>query len=105
MPDQIRKTSFVTFLSSNVRRRHEHTRMGKHITSFAVQIELFWQNKWTPVVRYDTAHGFAHRDLISPKGKVDKTPLFVQNFNEVLDFSEADLKSNWQSYVERFLKE
>ena len=57
------------------------------------------------VVRYDTAHGFAHRDLIWPSGKVDKTPLFMQTFNEALDFAEADLRSNWESYVENYLKE
>jgi hypothetical protein len=26
--------------------------------------------RWAPVVRYDTAHRFAHRDIISQKGIV-----------------------------------
>jgi len=58
-----------------------------------------------PIIRYDTAHGFAHRDLILPTGRVDKTPIFVHTFTEALDFAEADLRANWRGYVERFLKE
>ena len=60
---------------------------------------------WKPVVRYDTAHGFAHRDLIAPNGTIDKTPLFLHAFNEALDFSEADLRSNWKNYIAQYLKE
>lgn len=33
------------------------------VTEFVVQLECFIEGKWIPIVRYDTAHGFAHRDL------------------------------------------
>ncbi|MDZ4340837.1 MAG: hypothetical protein U1E51_00165 [Candidatus Binatia bacterium] len=56
------------------------------------------------VVRYDTAHGFSHRDQYDSGGKAIKTPLFVLNFNLALTFAEADLKANWNIYRERFLK-
>ena len=102
---QIRRTAFVTALSDNVRRRHVHNRIGNRVTSFTVQIEVFLHARWMPVVRFDTGHGFAHRDLIFSSGRVDKTPLFMQNFNEALDYAESDLRSNWQSYVENFSKE
>ena len=101
----IKKTSYLTLLSHDVRRRHEHARNGSIILSFCVQVEVSLAGKWHPVVRYDTAHGFAHRDLLMPNGKVEKTPLFLHTFNEALDFSEADLRSNWESYVERYHKE
>lgn len=100
-----RTTSFITLLTSNVRRRHEHVRVGKRVISFVVQIEFLWKNEWRPVVRYDTSHGFAHRDLIAPSGRVDKTPLFLHSFNEALGFAEADLRTNWQGYIARFLEE
>ena len=100
----VTKTSFVTFLSSTVRRRHEHSRIGGKIFRFSVQIESLVSGEWRPVVRYDTAHGFAHRDLMLPNGKVEKTPVFTHTFNEALDFAEADLRSNWNGYVERYLK-
>jgi hypothetical protein len=40
------------------------------IYSFVVQLECFWKGKWKPVVRYDTAHGFAHRDKMVPGNRV-----------------------------------
>jgi hypothetical protein len=42
--------------------------MDKTITDFVVQYEIFINDKWCPVVRYDTAHGYAHKDLIHPDG-------------------------------------
>ena len=36
------------------------------ILRFVVQLECQFveDGKWTPVVRYDTAHGYAHRDIM-----------------------------------------
>jgi len=56
------------------------------------------------VVRYDTAHGFSHRDQYDNRGTAIKTPLLAFNFNQALTFAEADLKANWTIYRERFLK-
>jgi hypothetical protein len=61
-------------------------------------------DQWHPIVRYDTAHGFAHRDLINRRGDVTKTPLFINDYNDALAFAESDLKANWEIYRERFLK-
>jgi len=57
------------------------------------------------VVRYDTHHGFAHRDLFDRKGRAQKTPLFTKDYNEALTFAEDDVKSNWKGYKRRFLQE
>ena len=48
-------------------------------------------------------HGFAHRDLMSLEGSLEKTPLFNQNYNDALTFAESDLKCNWKYYKMRFL--
>ena len=29
--------------------------------------------KWTPIVRYDLAHGFFHHDVMKPDGEKEKT--------------------------------
>jgi hypothetical protein len=55
-------------------------------------------------VRYDTAHRFAHRDLMDKKGTIIKTPLFIQDYNDALTFAESDLKSNWEAYKSKFLE-
>lgn len=72
---------------------------------FRVQFETLIGGKWYPVVRYDTSHGFAHRDLINRKGEVRKTPIFIYDYNDALTFAESDLRANWEIYKERFLKE
>ena len=56
-------------------------------------------------MRYDTSHGFAHRDLLNKKGEIIKTPIFMHDYNDALSFAESDLKANWEIYKGRFLKE
>lgn len=102
---QPQRTQCVVPLEPNVRRRHEHTRVGRRVTGFSVQIEMFWKARWVPIVRYDTAHGFAHQDYYHPDGRVDKMPLFHQTLNEALDYAENDLRRNWARYVEDYVKE
>jgi len=100
----VKETEFLIQLGSADRLREYHIRSGRKIISFAVQYETLWQDKWLPIVRYDTAHGFAHRDLYDMRGKATKTPLFILDYNQALTFAESDLKVNWQVYRERFLK-
>ena len=74
---------------------------------FAVQLELRHprQGSWLPIVRYDTAHGFAHRDRLRPDGSIEKTPLPIEDYSQALTYAEADLKEHWQTYRGRFLEE
>jgi hypothetical protein len=100
-----RTTEYVIRLSPHDRYRHMHIRSRDRIVFFRVQLETIAGNIWMPVVRYDTAHGFAHRDLLNRHGRIVKTPLFNQDLNDALTFAENDLKTNWTSYKERFLEE
>ncbi len=79
--------------------------MGKKIVGFAVQIEVRVNENWKPVVRYDTAHGFAHQDVIHYDGRKEKRPIPFQDWNEALSYAESDLRTNWGLYRDRFLKE
>lgn len=96
---------YVTPLGFNGRRRTRHVRSGNTIIEFVIQYEVEINNEWYPVVRYDTAHGFAHKDRLSFKGDVIKEKLPFSDFNLALTFAEKDLKTNWQEYREYFLKE
>ena len=100
-----REIEFTVILGLNDRYRHRHIRERGEIVYFRIQLETMIGDKSYPVVRYDTSHGFAHRDLISRKGDVTKTPVFIYNYNDALTFAEGDLKANWEIYKERFLKE
>lgn len=101
----LRKKDFVIPYPENCRKRHYHIRIGSKIVEFKVQLEVLIKNKWHPVVRYDTAHGFAHRDIIHFGGQIDKTPLFLNSYKDALNFADADIKINWHLYLKRFLGE
>jgi len=99
----LKETEYVIRIGSSDRYRHLHIKERSKIIFFRIQYETKINDKWYPVVRYDTTHGFAHRDLMSLEGSLEKTPLFNQNYNDALTFAESDLKCNWKYYKMRFL--
>lgn len=100
-----KKTEYVIRIGHSDRYRHLHISEKGKIIYFRIQYETKVDDTWHPVVRYDTAHGFAHRDILNIRGDIKKTPLFNQNYNDALTFAENDLKSNWQYYKKRFSEE
>jgi hypothetical protein len=100
-----RTIEYVIRLGPEDRYRHMHVRVRDKIVFFRVQLETIVGGNWMPVVRYDTAHGFANRELLDRRGQVVKTPLFNQELNDALTFAENDLKTNWIFYKKRFLEE
>lgn len=75
------------------------------ILEFMVQYEAMIYGKWQAMVRYDTAHGFAHKDIIRPSREIIKQPLFFETYNLAFTFATLDLKANWRQYRENFEKE
>jgi hypothetical protein len=77
---------------------------GGAVRRFTIQYEALIGASWLPVVRYDTAHGFAHRDLLDRQGRnVEKRPLGGPGqFGKIATEAIADIKSNWRAYRERF---
>ncbi|MCK4391263.1 MAG: hypothetical protein KAV83_13615 [Desulfobacterales bacterium] len=100
-----KEVEFVLAFSQEDRYRHYHLRIKGQVIDFVVQYETFINGKWFPVVRYDTSHGFAHRDLLNIKHEKRKTPLFITDKNDALTFAENDIKDNWEVYKQRFLRE
>jgi len=100
-----REVEFLIRLGATDRYRHKHIRERGKIVYFCIQSETMIGSTWYPVVRYDTSHGFAHRDLLNKKGEIIKTPIFMHDYNDALSFAESDLKANWEIYKGRFLKE
>jgi len=75
------------------------------ILEFTVQYEALIQDEWRPVVRYDTAHGFAHKDILHPDGRVDKQPIYFESYNLAFTYATLDLKRFWKEYREKHEKE
>ncbi len=99
-----KEVEYTIRIGPNDRYRHLHIKQREKIVFFRIQFETKIKDIWYPVVRYDTSHGFTHRDLLDSRGQVKKTPLFNQDFNDALTFAESDLKTNWEYYKERFLE-
>jgi hypothetical protein len=100
-----KEVEYLIRIGPSDRYRHLHVKESGKILYFRVQYETKFKDIWYPVVRYDTAHGFAHRDLIDINGAVKKTPLFNLDYNDALIFAESDLKNNWKQYKNRFWEE
>lgn len=98
---------YITDLSldGQNRYRHRHVLEKDQIVEFSVQYKTYIAGKWHPIVRYDSAHGFAHRDLMHPDGTEAKIAFHYWDYAQVLTYGERDLKQNWQSYRQQYLKE
>jgi len=95
----------VDLVPDEVRIRCSYRRRGKRIVQYTVQLELRYSEQWQPVVRYDNAHGFCHRDTIHADGSQDKTPVYYGNANDTFTRAIDDLRTNWQAHRARFLRE
>lgn len=91
----MKEKAFIRWLGS-VDRSRQLLRIDEgRIVGFVVQYETFVAGEWKPVVRYDTAHGFAHKDLLAPTGEVEKKISVSFGYNDALTNAELDIKMNW----------
>ena len=95
----MRTVEFRRVLDEDIALRVRFEVDSGEVVMFAVQLECkFEGNVWTPIVRYDTAHGFAHRDRMHPHQAIEKTEMRVRDFNEGLTVAMFDLVNNWSDY-------
>jgi len=98
----LRTVSFEHNLASGAMVRVRITKERGRILSFVVQLECLVEDDWFPIVRYDTAHGFAHQDILKPDGTKEKQSIPVTDFNEALNYAQRDIKAHWHYYLERY---
>src|SRR5947208_1583347 len=102
---QASRSWFIDLAADSAQLRCSFQRVGKQVQEFVVQLEIWHRENWRPIVRYDNAHGFCHRDNLHPDGSQDKSPLLLGDVNEVFTFAIEDLRSNWEIYRSRYLAE
>lgn len=76
------------------------------VTEFTVQLECWIEGRWRPVVRYDSAHGRPHRDILDWDGRVaekDWMPVTMDN-KAAMKVAGRELKDNAAYYREAFLR-
>ena len=65
---------FIKYLNENGKERLElriKTEKGQ-VVDLVVQYESYIDKKWRPIIRYDCAHGFFHRDILNATGEQEK---------------------------------
>lgn len=98
------KKTYIYMLTDEDRKRHEHIIEKGRVVGFVVQYETFFEEKWVPIVRYDTSHGYAHKDLINPDGTKEKIFIGEADFEEALTLADRDINENWERYKERYFR-
>jgi hypothetical protein len=73
------------------------------ITDFVIaQVSEFGEEK-CQVVRYDTAHGYAHKDCLYLSEKV-KELLPDRPFDELFEMCVREVKSEWKNYRSQYMR-
>lgn len=91
---------------NRLRVRVTMNRRGK-VGAFTVQLECLLEDRWHPVIRYDTAHGQAHIDLIDPKGvEYEKIWLgYFPPYNIAFTRATDELKERYLEHRARYLSQ
>ena len=98
---------YLWFLDGSPLDRYRHyvqVSRGR-VAVFRVQYEAYIEGQWRAIVRYDTAHGFPHRDVLHPDGTEDKTEFPGEDRADVLTMGEQDIKTNWRKHRQRYIRE
>ncbi len=99
---------FLIYLDPDKRQnryRHYHSWEGQKVVEFRIQYEALMNGEWIVIVRYDSAHGRPHRDLIHSDGSETKEWFDIHSSAEVLTIGQRDIMENWPAYRNRFEKE
>ena len=90
MADQtINEIEFLFLLSEELEDRLRVSALKRKgvIIKFVVQYEAYIENNWRHIIRYDTSHGFAHKDVIHYNGEQEKQPLYFPDFNTAFTYA------------------
>ena len=77
---------------------------GPRMVSFVVRLVFTDGHGEHTIARYDTAHGTAHRDLLTPANRLrEKKWMSNVDFFRALDYAIEDFKENHASYLQKWL--
>jgi len=97
------ETEYLLPIWVDTRIRHYHRTERGRIVRFSLQLEVEIEGSWREVIRYDSAHGYAHIDRFNRAGSRRKKRLGL-GYGAALTRAERDLRQNWLAYRERFLR-
>jgi len=88
----------------NERLRARFTTSRGRVMDIVVQYESFYRERWLPIVRYDCAHGFFHRDTLLLGGGKEKQSIAMERLEDALLYANQDIKDHWRWYKKQYLR-
>jgi len=67
------------------------------------QYESLIGDTWVPIVRYDNAHEFFHKDILYRNGTKEKRDVNYVDLNSAFNDAKDELVNNWRSYLYRYM--
>jgi hypothetical protein len=100
---QMNRTAYVRHLDTDVRYRVTFVTKQGEVLEFVVQLEVAVGAQWKPVIRFDTAHGFAHCDHYQPDGTVQKhQTLPARSYDQALTYATRIVLTHWEDLAAAF---
>ncbi len=95
---------FFIYLENAVIFVWQHTRGGELI-DFRVVLLAEIDGEMCCISRYDTAHGFAHQDILGKsKGALAKEPFLGSSKKNIFRYAIEDFKAHFKAYISFFQK-
>ncbi len=97
------KNKYFNWLHDNVYYSVEYITVKGTVVGFVVRLCACINGVWYNIIRYDTAHGTPHLDVLNIKGKTkDKIWMPQLDASEAMTFAIDDIKTNFKTYIRRF---
>ena len=94
---------YITWLDDKTYLRIDFVTVKGRVASFVVRLMRVEHEKLINIVRYDTAHGMPHRDVLDRNGRVlRKDWLLDMTFDQALTYAKKELLENYETYVRYF---
>ena len=74
------------------------------VKKFVVQLEIETATGYSPMVRIDSFHGFAHKDEFFPDGRRKRTKIDLKDLKEAYKYASHEIKENFEIYVRRWIQ-
>ncbi len=100
------ETTYQIALSAEDSIRVEFTTEGGQVVAFVAQYETVIDEERKPVVRYDSAHGKGHCDVLDWNGHTIRKDWLDQgdDFAASLTFAIDQLETTWARHLADFLR-
>ncbi len=72
-----------------------------NVIGFAVNLSYPKGEKSYNVYRYDTSHGYAHREKLWEKGNGEEK-IRGKEYSDILNQAIDDIKENWRRYIQYY---